>query len=78
MVLQGPTILAGSSMSQCLAFAYHMYGSTMGKLELVQVTANGARNTLFSIEGLNLNEWQIDTIDLPLQNVDYKVSMYCL
>ena len=74
-VFQGPTVLAGS-LSKCMTFAYHMYGDSIGRLELLQVSANGSMSTLFSKERLNLNQWQINAIELPPQKDDYKVSVH--
>ena len=73
-VLQGPTIVAGSS-TQCMRFAFHMYGSSMGKLQLDQVNADGSRTTLFSRESVSVNQWQDTQINLYSQNHDYHVSI---
>ena len=75
IVLQGPNIVAGSS-AQCMRFAFHMYGSSMGKLQLDQVKGDGSRTTLFSRESVNVNQWQDTEISLSPQNDDYHVSMH--
>ena len=73
-VLQGPTIVAGSS-TQCMRFAFHMRGSSMGKLQLDQVNADGSRKKLFSRESVSVNQWQDTQITLFSQNDDYHVSI---
>ena len=55
-----------------------MYGSTMGKLQLDKVNADGKRSTLFSEDGDQGNNWLEKQITLSSQSDDYHVSRNCL
>ena len=46
-VLRSPVI--PSSTKLCLSFYYHMYGSTMGRLDILTADRANARYTAFTI-----------------------------
>lgn len=48
----------GTNDQKCLSFFYHMYGSTMGTLNVkLKTVSTGAMSTLTSLSGNSGNQW---------------------
>ena len=76
IVLRGPSIQP-ESPTQCLKFAFHMYGSDMGTLQLDQVKSDGFSRSLFSRDRVNVSQWQYTQITLYPEYFAYNVSSIC-
>ena len=60
----------------CLEFSYHMYGDSVGELEVFMVSGSDSPSRFFSREGDQGDEWQDTSHQLDI-NRDDLVS-YCL
>ncbi len=60
--LQGPTI--AMTGTEAMTFAYHMYGGSMGTLQLQAVSGSGSVTTLWTRSGNQGNSWYQAAVDL--------------
>lgn len=51
----------------CLSFAYHMYGATIGTLQVAMKSPNGDQY-LFSKQYAQGNKWIVTSVDVPPSN----------
>ena len=75
-ILRSRPILAGTR-DQCMQFAYHMYGSSMGELKLEMVDINGTRTQLF-YNNISENAWKIFNVILRTRDSDYEVKNHLI
>ena len=59
---------------RCMTFAYHVYGDTMGSLELDLVTSSTRQNLLRVSE--SVNEWVLAHVNIPHSTVAFKVKCF--
>lgn len=63
-ILDGPCYDLSSATNATFEFDYHMYGSSMGTLELQAMVEGGTWTTLWSKSGNQSNTWHTATIDM--------------
>jgi len=73
-ILNGPTITM--SGNERIEFQYHMYGASMGTLELQAVAAGGGVTTLWSRSGDQGNSWFQATVDLSSLSGDQQLRFF--
>ena len=72
-VLQS-NLFSNSNGINCMNFWYHMYGSTIGTLNVwVQPQGNGTAVQLWSLSGQQGNTWKQGTVPIPTQTTSYMV-----
>ena len=69
IVLESPLVL---SSQVCLRFAYHMYGQSIGALE-VYIRKGKHFRKMWSAEGNKKDKWHTAEIELAI-NIEYKVK----
>ena len=69
IVLESPLVL---SSQVCLRFAYHMYGQSIGALE-VYIRKGKHFRKMWSAEGNKKDKWHTAEIELAI-NIEYKVN----
>ncbi|KAK7473655.1 hypothetical protein BaRGS_00035133, partial [Batillaria attramentaria] len=73
-VLQSALFQPGAR--QCLKFWYHMYGSTIGTLNVwVQPQANVSASNIWSMSGNQGNHWLQATVAVPAESATYQVLL---
>ena len=64
------------SSGRCLKFWYHMYGSSIGSLN-VWLNSNGSSGMIWSLSGGQQNQWRYGQAPVSSSNV-YQVSTFIL
>ena len=70
IVLESPLIL---SSQVCLRFAYHMYGQSVGALE-VYIRKGKHFRKMWSVKGNQKDKWHTAQVELAV-NIEYKVNL---
>ena len=74
-ILQSGLFQGGSTSYNCMNFWYHMYGSTIGALNVwVEPQANVSATVLWSLSGQQGNTWRNGVVPIPQQSTSYVVS----
>ncbi|XP_067661222.1 uncharacterized protein [Haliotis asinina] len=63
----------GTSHHFCLTFWYHMYGQSMGSLQVKIMTAQSTSSPIWMKQGSQGNEWRLAKVDLLPQSVNYYI-----
>ena len=63
------------SSGRCLKFWYHMFGLTIGSLN-VWMSSNGSTGMIWTLSGNQLNQWRYAQAPVSSKNV-YQVSTAC-
>ena len=74
-ILQSGLFQGGSTRYNCMKFWYHMYGATIGTLNVwVEPQANISATVLWSLSGQQGNTWRSGVVPIPSQSGSYMVS----
>ncbi|XP_046355169.2 collagen alpha-1(XXVII) chain-like [Haliotis rufescens] len=63
----------GTNHHFCLTFWYHMYGQTVGSLQVKIMTAHTTGSPIWKKDGSQGDQWKLAKVDLLPQSVDYYI-----
>lgn len=60
---------------RCLTFWYHMYGSSMGELNVYNKPVTGSLRKVWSLSGDQGNDWKMAQVTLDSNSSEYQVKV---